>query len=113
MIYALRWLTAGLTAFYMLRAFILAFGGRDGKFGGLWGGTYRGVGDPHESLWTMTIPLMILAVFAIFAGYWTGFFSYVTPGLAPLNILTVLTSVDTWIGVVVALVGLGCGLVLV
>ncbi len=106
-LYAITLLTAGLTAFYMLRAYIQAFGGRDGKFAGLWGGTYRGVGNPHESPLTMTIPLMILAVFAIFAGYWTGFFSYVTPGVAPLNILTVLTSLDTWIGVVVALVGLG------
>ncbi len=34
--------TAGLTAFYMLRAYILAFGGKGGAFGGLWGGTYQG-----------------------------------------------------------------------
>ena len=34
--------TAGLTAFYMLRAYILAFGGKGGAFGGLWGGPYRG-----------------------------------------------------------------------
>jgi NADH:ubiquinone oxidoreductase subunit 5 (subunit L)/multisubunit Na+/H+ antiporter MnhA subunit len=106
-LYVITLLTAGLTAFYMLRAYIQAFGGKDGKFFGLWGGTYRGAGKPHESPLTMTIPLMILAVFAIFAGYWTGFFSYVTPGAPPLNIGTMLGSVDTWVGVVVAFIGLG------
>lgn len=100
--------TAGLTSFYMLRAFILAFGGKGGSLGGLWGGTYRGVGEPHESPFTMTIPLLILAVFSIFAGYWTGFFQYVAgPNVQPLSIGNLFSSVDTWIGVVVAFIGLG------
>ena len=99
--------TAGLTAFYMLRAYILAFGGTDGAVGGLWGGTYRGEGTPHESPPTMTIPLIVLAVFAVFAGYWVGFFSYVQPGDPPLNITGLLTSLDTWVGVIVSLAGLG------
>ena len=100
--------TAGLTAFYMLRAFVLAFGGKGGGFGGLWGGTYRGVGEPHESPFTMTIPLMILAVFSVFAGYWTGFFHYVGgPDIAPLNIGALFSASDTWIGVAVSLIGLG------
>src|SRR6266487_641536 len=98
--------TAGLTAFYMLRAYILAFGGTDGSVGGLWGGTYRGEGEPHESPPTMTIPLIVLALFAVFAGYWVGFLSYVQPGAPPLNIPVLLSSVDTWVGVVVALIGL-------
>jgi NADH-quinone oxidoreductase subunit L len=106
-LYALTLLTAGLTAFYMLRAYIQAFGGRDGKFFGLWGGTYRGVGTPHESPLTMTIPLSILAVFAIFAGYWSGFFSYAQPGSAPLDIPHLLSLPDTWIGVLVSFIGLG------
>ena len=33
----------------MLRAFILAFGGKGGQLGGLWGGHYRGQGEVHES----------------------------------------------------------------
>ncbi|MGH9552864.1 MAG: NADH-quinone oxidoreductase subunit L, partial [Terriglobales bacterium] len=41
-LYAITLFTAGLTAFYMLRAFILAFGGKGGSFFGLWGGPYRG-----------------------------------------------------------------------
>lgn len=109
-IYAATLLTAGLTAFYMLRAFILAFGGKGGKFMGLWGGPYRGTGEVHESPKTMTIPLMILSVFAVLAGYWTGFYQYVNVGteaVKNLSIPTLLATPDTWIGVVVSLVGLG------
>src|SRR5262249_6311612 len=105
-LYALTLITAGLTAFYMLRAFILAFGGKGGLFGGLWGGPYRGEGEVHESPRTMTIPLCILAVFAVLAGYWTGFFSYVQPGAPGLNIGELFSAPDTWVGVAVSLVGL-------
>lgn len=104
--------TAGLTAFYMLRAFILAFGGKGGRFGGLWGGPYRGEGDPHESPRTITIPLIILAIASIFAGYWTGFFGFVQPGAPALNIGTVLSDPLTWIGVLVSFIGLGWAFVL-
>jgi proton-translocating NADH-quinone oxidoreductase chain L len=105
-LYVLTLVTAGLTAFYMLRAFILAFGGKGGKFGGLWGGPYRGEGEVHESPLTMTIPLCILALFAIFAGYWTGFFSYVQPEAHALDIAHLFSLPDTWVGVVVSLLGL-------
>ncbi|GHO43466.1 NADH-quinone oxidoreductase subunit L [Ktedonospora formicarum] len=104
--YILTLATAGLTAFYMLRAFILAFGGKGGKLGGLWGGTYRGEGHVHESPLTMTIPLMLLAIPSVVAGYWTGFFTYVNPEAEPLNIGHMLTLPDTWIGVAVSFVGL-------
>ena len=99
--------TAGLTAFYMLRAYILAFGGKDGAYGGLWGGTYRGEGHPHEAPLTITIPLVILAVASIVAGYWTGFFSYVHPGAPNLSVGEVLSNPLTWIGVLVSFIGLG------
>ena len=98
--------TAGLTAFYMLRAYILAFGGTDGKFGGLWGGTYRGVGDPHESPRTMTIPLILLAIPAIIAGYWFGFFQYVG-GKEGIDFAGLFVDPLTYIGIAVALIGLG------
>lgn len=104
-LYAITLGTAGLTAFYMLRAYILAFGGKGGKFGGLWGGPYRGEGEPHESPITITIPLILLAFASIVAGYWTGFFSYITPGVTNLSIAEILTSALTWIGVGVAAVG--------
>ncbi len=111
-LYAITLITAGLTAFYMLRAYILAFGGKDGGFGGLWGGTYRGEGHPHESPLTITIPLILLASAAIVAGYWTGFFSYIQPGATNLDLGAVFTDPLTWIGVVVAFIGLGWAFVL-
>ncbi|MBV9707395.1 MAG: NADH-quinone oxidoreductase subunit L [Chloroflexi bacterium] len=98
--------TAGLTAFYMLRAYILAFGGKGGSFGGLWGGPYRGEGQPHESPITITLPLILLAIPSVIAGYWFGFFDYIQPGAPVLNLSTILSDAKTWIGVVVALAGL-------
>ncbi|GAC1357217.1 MAG: NADH-quinone oxidoreductase subunit L [Ktedonobacteraceae bacterium] len=110
-IYALTLITAGLTAFYMLRAFILAFGGKGGKLGGLWGGPYRGTGEVHESPLSMTIPLILLAIPSVIAGYWTSFFSYINVHPAEhvqdLNVVHLLSAPDTWVGVVVSLVGLG------
>lgn len=52
-------IVAGLTAFYMSRLFFSVFFGKER--------TYEHT--PHESPKTMTIPLMILAFFAIIAGY--------------------------------------------
>jgi NADH-quinone oxidoreductase subunit L len=51
-------ITAGLTAFYVFRAFFLAFVGE-----------YRGHHHPHESPAVMTIPLILLAVLSIGGGY--------------------------------------------
>ncbi len=53
--------TAGLTAFYMVRATALTFFGE-----------YRGHGHPHESPAVMTLPLWFLAVPALLVG-WLGF----------------------------------------
>jgi NADH-quinone oxidoreductase subunit L len=50
--------TAGLTAFYMARATVLTFFGR-----------YRGHAHPHESPKVMTVPLWVLAVFAVTIGF--------------------------------------------
>ncbi len=114
-LYALTLITAGLTAFYMLRAFILAFGGKGGYLGGLWGGPYRGEGEVHESPLTMTIPLILLAIPSLIAGYWVSFFSYANenaPGIKSLDIPTLLSLPDTWIGVVVSLIGLAFAYVL-
>ena len=131
-LYAITLITAGLTSFYMFRAFILAFGGKGGALSGLWGGTYRGkiyriagesegnpdktylverepgeeeVQDPHESPLTMTIPLILLAIPSIFAGDWFNFYSYVQPGATDLTLISVLDDWKTWVGMAVALVG--------
>ncbi len=50
--------TAGMTAFYVFRAFFLAFFG-----------DYRGHHHPHESPWVMTLPLIILAILAAGGGF--------------------------------------------
>jgi NADH-quinone oxidoreductase subunit L len=51
-------LTAGMTAFYVFRAWLMTFMG-----------DYRGHAHPHESPLVMTGPLMILAVLSIFGGF--------------------------------------------
>jgi NADH-quinone oxidoreductase subunit L len=51
-------LTAGITAFYVFRAWIMAFTGE-----------YRGHAHPHESPLVMTGPLMILAVLSLAGGF--------------------------------------------
>ena len=56
-LYVLASITAFLTAFYMFRLIFLAFFGEK-----------RSDYNAHESPLTMTIPLMILAVFSIFGG---------------------------------------------
>jgi NADH-quinone oxidoreductase subunit L len=51
-------ITAGMTAFYVFRAFFLAFTGE-----------YRGHHHAHESPAVMTVPLIILAILAAGGGY--------------------------------------------
>jgi NADH-quinone oxidoreductase subunit L len=51
-------ITAGMTAFYVWRAFWLTF----------WG-EYKGHGHPHESPWSMLGPLVVLAVLSIAGGF--------------------------------------------
>jgi NADH-quinone oxidoreductase subunit L len=51
-------ITAGVTAFYVFRAFFLAFFGK-----------YRGHEHAHESPAVMTIPLIVLAVLSVGGGY--------------------------------------------
>src|SRR5207253_1416272 len=89
----------------MLRAYILAFGGKGGAFGGLWGGPYRGEHEERlqESPRTMTIPLILLAIPSVIAGYWFGFFTYLQPTAPSLNFFTIVSDWKTWLGVVLSL----------
>ena len=57
-IYLVGLFTAFLTAFYMSRLFFVVFMGPE-----------KAENHPHESPWSMTIPLMILAFFSVFAGF--------------------------------------------
>jgi NADH-quinone oxidoreductase subunit L len=61
-------ITAGMTAFYVFRAFFMAFMG-----------TYRGHHHPHESPLVMTVPLIVLAVLSTVGGFFD-----VTKWLAPM-----------------------------
>jgi NADH-quinone oxidoreductase subunit L len=51
-------ITAGMTAFYVWRAFWMTF----------WG-DYKGHGHPHESPWSMLGPLVVLAVLSLGGGF--------------------------------------------
>ena len=112
-IWLLTLLTAGMTAFYMFRAYIVAFGGKGGRFGGFWGSAqgdpelYRGVGTPHEGPLTITIPLILLAIASVVAGYWFGLFSYLTPGAENVSVSELFADWRTWLGVAIAVVGIG------
>jgi len=57
LLYALGLGTAFLTAFYAFRLWFMTFDGN-----------YRGHGHPHESPRVMTVPLVVLAGFALFSG---------------------------------------------
>ena len=53
---------AGLTAFYMFRLYYLIFWWKEHK-------VPQGHHAPHDQPWTMTLPLVILAVVSCFAGF--------------------------------------------
>jgi NADH-quinone oxidoreductase subunit L len=58
-LFAMEYIVAGLTAFYMFRLYFSVFWGKDRHYHH----------TPHESPLVMTIPLMFLAVASIFAGF--------------------------------------------
>jgi NADH-quinone oxidoreductase subunit L len=65
-LFAMAMLTVAFTAFYMARVFFVVFFSTE-KFGGK---------HPHESPSVMTIPLIILALFAVGLGFFTGSFKH-------------------------------------
>ncbi len=67
-IYFITLLVAGLTAFYMFRLY----------FGIFWGKKKEYEHAPHESPWSMTIPLLFLAFMSIASGY-LPFSEWLTP----------------------------------
>jgi NADH-quinone oxidoreductase subunit L len=60
-------ITAVLTAYYMSRLEILAFGGEE-RFDKVGPHGEPALHTPHESSWIMRIPLVVLALFAFFGG---------------------------------------------
>ncbi len=61
-------ITAGMTSFYVFRAYFMAFFGN-----------YRGHHHPHESPLVMTLPLIVLAVLS-FGGGWINVPGWLSPG---------------------------------
>ncbi len=59
LLFAVEFIIAGLTAFYMFRLYFAVFWGKDRHYHH----------TPHESPLTMTIPLMFLAFASIFSGF--------------------------------------------
>ncbi len=107
-LYGLTLLTAGLTAFYMFRLWFLTFGGRGGKFGGFWGGDYRGEGTPHKVPFVMWGPLVALAIPSALAGFWAlgNFPAFLTGNASTPAFDNPLLDGLTYVGIGVALLGI-------
>lgn len=98
-IFAVQWLVAGITAFYMFRLYFNIF----------WNSTPEYKHAPHESPLTMTVPLMILAAASIFAGF-VPFNKLITSDGRPFDLsFHWMIAVPS---VLVALVGIGVAAVL-
>ncbi len=86
LLFAVEYAVAGLTAFYMFRLYFSVFWGKDTHYHH----------EPHEAPATMTIPLIILAVGSVFAGF-IPFHSLVTSDgkafEAHLNMMVAIPSV--------------------
>ena len=59
MLFAVEYIVAGLTAFYMFRLYFSIFWGKERQYHH----------TPHEAPLTMTIPLIILAIGSVFSGF--------------------------------------------
>ncbi len=72
-LWVLTWLTAGLTAFYMFRMYFMTF---EGQFRNVPADLQahhahdeHHAAEPHESPWTMTVPLAVLAIPSMVIGF--------------------------------------------
>jgi NADH-quinone oxidoreductase subunit L len=93
-IFAVQWIVAGITAFYMFRLYFNIF----------WNSHPTYPHAPHESPVTMTVPLMILAAASIFSGF-VPFHHLVTTDGNPLH--TQFHWMIAVPSVLIALVGIG------
>ena len=75
LIYFTGYITAGLTAFYMFRIYFMAFWGRNRDYDH----------EPHDPVWSMKIPLIVLAAGSVVLGL-LPFNEWVTSDLRPLHI---------------------------
>ncbi|MFK5958508.1 MAG: NADH-quinone oxidoreductase subunit L [Lutibacter sp.] len=98
LIYVSSVLVAGLTAFYIFRLY----------FGIFWGQNKQYEHTPHESPWSMTIPMIFLAFMSIAGGY-IPFSEYVSADYIPfhshleLSLAAIATSIGL-IGIILAFI---------
>jgi NADH-quinone oxidoreductase subunit L len=71
----IEWAVAGLTAFYMFRLYFVVF----------WGEKRNYAHTPHESPFSMTIPLMLLAIASTITGF-IPFSKFISSDLMPFHI---------------------------
>jgi len=96
------WVVAGLTAFYMFRLYFCIFWNKPHHVA-------EGHHKPHESPWTMALPLIILGVFSIFSGL-IPFADFVSSDNQPFH-----THIDWTVAsmsILVAVIGIGTAFVL-
>jgi NADH-quinone oxidoreductase subunit L len=103
-LWAVGLVTAFLTAFYMTRQFVLVFLGEP---------RWEGAAHPHESPRVMTLPLMLLAVLAIFGGFVNtpfrqGLESFLEPSFELVQQTNI--SSDPLVIAVLAILAVGAGL---
>jgi NADH-quinone oxidoreductase subunit L len=95
------WIVAGLTAFYMFRLFYRIFWNSEKQ--------YDEHHKPHESPWTMAVPLIVLAVFSVSSG-WIPFANFVSSDATPFH-----THIDGFVAglsICVAVFGIGIATIL-
>lgn len=90
LIYVSSVFVAGLTALYMFRLYFGIFWGKETKYEHI----------PHESSWTMTVPMMFLAFMSIVGGY-IPFSEFITADLIPFK-----THLDLSLATIASLIGL-------
>ena len=90
LLWAVEYIVAGLTAFYMFRLYFTVFWGKNTEYHH----------TPHEAPATMTIPLIFLAVASIFAGF-IPFSHLVTSDLKPFE-----TETEMYIAIPATLIAL-------
>ncbi|MFA5328307.1 MAG: NADH-quinone oxidoreductase subunit L [Prolixibacteraceae bacterium] len=89
LLFAVEYIVAGLTAFYMFRLYFSVFWGKDQHYHH----------TPHESPMTMAIPLMFLAFMSIFSGF-LPFHDLVTSDKMGFE-----THTDLWVAIPSVLIG--------
>lgn len=99
-IFAYLWMSmvAGLTAFYMFRLYFLIFWWKEHKI-------HEGHHSPHDQAWTMTLPLVILAVIATVAGF-IPFGKYVSWNGEPYDFMAHFNWSIAGVSLAVAIVGI-------